>query len=87
MFKLEKQPMTIQKKIKHHMKVISELNSTELLNYSKALKRLKHEIGVDVLDYLFRAIELRTVTINSGLQKKQECREKMMVEEFLKARS
>ena len=82
---IKKLPFTIQKKINAHMNVIKTLRSSELLEYSKGLKASR-DITQDIKDYLFRAIDLRTVKINSGLDTKQECEHKKMVNEFLKGR-
>ena len=81
---INKLPQEIRQKIKKHMEVINTLNSTKLLEYSKRLNRLKKELGVSVVEYLFDSIQLRTLAINSGIKEQQECEQQKMIKNFLK---
>ena len=81
---LEKLPQEIRVKIKAHLSKINTLSSTELFSYSKELKHLKDEIGSNVSEYLFKAVHLRTLSINSGLDVKRECCNQKMIKDFIK---
>ena len=81
---IEKLPQDIRKKLQANISKINTLNSTELLEYSKTLRALKDEIDQSTREYLFQAIDARCEAINSGLDIKAKCRDKEMIEEFLK---
>jgi len=78
-------PQQIRQKLKSNIQKIETLNSSELLEYSKTLQRKKDEIGIEVCDYLFEAIDARRDTFNIA-QKSVECRDSEMVSKFIKGR-
>lgn len=80
---INKLPQEIRTKIKAHMDKIKTLSSTQLLEYSKTLND-SEEIDIDVKLYLFDAISLRTVKINSGFDVVQQCKYDQMVKDFIK---
>ncbi len=81
---IEKLPQEDRKRIKAHEAKIGELNSAELLDYSKALQRQKSLIGVNVCNYLFEAIDARTKQLNTQSIKVVQCRDRDMVKQFQK---
>lgn len=80
----EKLPQDIRKKLQANVAKINTLNSTELLEYSKTLRALKDEIDQDTMEFLFCCVDKRIEAINSGLDIKAKCRDKEMIEAFLK---
>ena len=84
MINIEKLPNDIKLKLRKHLDKINSFNSSELLNYSKDLKKLSKQLGKDVEDFLFDAIDERTKSINSGLDKKKVCELQEAVEKFNK---
>ena len=69
------------------MDKIASFNSSELLNYSKALRQLREEIGVAVSNYLFKAIHERTEVINNSPEAKKISDESKAVKIFLKKKT
>jgi hypothetical protein len=84
MIYIDKLPKDIKQKLQNNLNKISLFNSKELLEYSKDLKKLSEQLGKDVVDYLFNAIDERTKAINSGLDEKKVCELEEAVKQFKK---
>lgn len=84
MIDINKLPKDIKQKLQNNLNKINSLNSKELLDYSKLLKQQSKQIGKDVSDYFFNAIDERTKAINDGLDKKKVCELEEAVKKFIK---
>ena len=71
-----------RKRIRLNENKIKTLSSTELLEYSKSLQGLKDDLGTNVSDYLFIAIDRRIDVINSNSEQRQENKNQKMIREF-----
>ena len=63
---------------------VDSLNSAELLEYSKALRGQKEEIGVNVYEYLLKVINARREYLNEGNDKKVIDRDAKAIKKFIK---
>ena len=82
---ISKLPKPIQDKIRRNTDLINTFNSSDLLNYSKALRRQKSEIGINVYHHLLSVIDERRDAINST-PVKVKCSDAEMVKQFIKER-
>ena len=83
---LSKLPKEIRLKIEKNIEKINTFNSSELLNYSKALRQQKSDVGINIYNYLLKAIDARRDTINNASDVKSKCKDADMVKKFLKER-
>jgi len=81
---LKKLPQDIRTKVRANLNKINSCNSKELFEYSKTLNAIKDDLGLEVSEYLFKAIDDRTAMINSGLEKKREYENQKMIKKFIK---
>jgi len=82
---IDKLPKQIKQKLKSNVQKIATLKSSELLDYSKALRLQKDEIGLNVYGYLLNAIDERRDSFNT-VKKTSECRDSEMIKEFQKVK-
>jgi len=73
-----------KKEMIEELEKINCLNSCELLCYSKAQHTKKSEIGMEVSNILFEAVEKRRAIINSNVSEKLECKNQGMIKKFLR---
>jgi len=84
---LSKLPKDIQAKIKRNTDKIMAFTSSELLDYSRALKIQKRDIGENIYKHLLGAIDNRRVFLNKNSVSISKTKEETMVNEFLKKRN
>ena len=82
---ISKLPKPIQDKIRRNTDLINTFNSSDLLNYSKALRLQKSEIGNKLYHHLLSVIDERRDTINST-PVKVKCSDAEMIKQFVKER-
>ena len=83
---ISKLPKPIQDKIRRNTDLINTFNSSDLLNYSKALRQQKSEIGINVYNHLLSAIDERRDAINNDSITKLKCNDSEMIKQFVKDR-
>lgn len=77
-------PKDTKQKLKIIETKISTMNSHELLEYSKNVRAEKSFLGDGEYDYILGVIDKRRKDINSGMDKKEECKMKKMVRDFMR---
>ena len=84
--KIDNLPKDIKAKLKSNIAKIEKLNNKELLDYSRSVMKHKDDMGEEVTNYLFEAIDNRTEVINSSTIVKEQCAYTEMIEQFIKER-
>ena len=80
---ISKLPKPIQDKIRRNTDLINTFNSSDLLNYSKALRLQKSQVGINLYHHFLSVIDERRDVINST-PVKVKCNDSEMIKLFLK---
>ena len=83
MSKLKKLNGEQRKSLAEQYNIIAECNTSELLEYSKDVYKLKNKFSKVVMDALFEAIDMRRTHLNSNLDERVACENKKAINAFI----